>query len=150
MVTIYDYTKFRPEGEVQRALSFACERLGITDVTVVASINEKLLDKLSAKGDTEYEAVLFKTKVPHIYNLYFRPNLSASFFVEIICHEAVHLSQQEKGRLSLNLTNGECRWDGKVYLADYPYMARPWEKEAFKEQGQLIKSYRKAKKKGLL
>ena len=150
MITIYDYTKFHPEGEVQRAMSYACDKLGISDVTIVASINEKLLNKLSAKGDTEYEAVLFKTKVPHIYNLYFRPNLSASFYVEMVCHEAVHLMQQEKGELSLNLTTGECRWKGVVYLADCPYMSRPWEKEAFKMQGDLIKSYRKAKKAGEL
>lgn len=150
MVTVYDYTNFRPEGELQRAISFTCEALGITDVTIVASINEKLLQKFSRKGDTEYDAILFKTKVPHIYNLYFRRNFNASYYVEIICHEAVHLMQYERGDLSLNISTGECRWKGETYCSDYPYMSRPWEKEAFKEQAGLLKTYRKAKKANVL
>lgn len=132
---------------MSKVLSFACERLGINDVTIVASCNDKLLRKLSQKGDTDFSAVLFKSSVKYIYNLYLKPNLRLSTFVEIICHEAIHLMQQERGDLSLNLTTGECRWRGGLFTADYPYMERPWEREAFKEQADLIRAYWKMKKK---
>lgn len=146
MVTIYDYTGFCPEGELERVLSFACERLGIADVTIVAAPNDRLLKKLS-RYEVDYQAVLFKNKgVQHIYTLYFRSRLSQPTYTEIICHEAVHMAQQERGDLSLNLTNGECRWKGELFAADYPYMERPWEREAFKVQGDIIKAYRKMRK----
>lgn len=148
MITICDYTKFRPEGEVERALSFACKQLGISDVTVVASINDKLLKKISAKSDTEYQALLFEANAPHTYNLYFRPNLPVSHFIEMIFHEAVHMKQQERGDLSLDITTGECLWKGETYFADYPYKDRPWEKEAFKEQAELLNAYRASQKAG--
>ena len=146
MITVYDYTGFNPADEVEKVLSFACEKLGVNDVTVVASLNEKLLRKLS-KYEVDYQAVLFKNKgVNHIYTLYFRPRLGKATYTEILCHEAVHLAQQERGDLSLNLTTGECRWKGELYAANSPYMERPWEKEAFKIQSDLQRAYKKFNK----
>ena len=146
MITVYDYTGFKPAGEVERVLTFACNQLGVSDITVVASPNERILRKLS-KYEVDYQAVLFKNKgVSHIYTLYFRPKLSQAVYTEILCHEAVHLAQQERGDLSLNLSTGECRWTGEVYPPDYPYMERPWEKEAFKVQSVILKKYRKSVK----
>lgn len=146
MITVYDYTGFKPEGEVEKALSFACNELGVDNITVVVTLNEKLLRKLS-KHEVEYQAVLFKNKdLKHIYNLCFRPRLNQATYTEIIAHEAVHLSQQERGELSLNLSNGECRWKDELFTADYPYMERPWEREAFKVQSDILRQYKKSKK----
>lgn len=146
MITIYDYTKFKPEGEVERVLKFACTALEVDDITVVATLNEKMLKRLS-RGDIEYKAVVFKNKgVSNIYTIYFCPNLSVSTYREILFHEAVHLAQQQRGDLSLNLTTGDCWWHGEKYRSDFPYMQRPWEKEAFKVQSDILRQYKKSKK----
>ena len=147
MITVYDYTNFQPEGEIEKLLSFACGRLGVDNVTIVASLNEKILNSLS-RGGMDYQAVLFKNKgVDHIYTLYFRSGLPRGTYTEIICHEAVHLYQQERGDLRMNLTTGKCYWRGEEYARNFPYMERPWEKEAFKEQAELARAYKKSSRK---
>ena len=147
MITIYDYTKFQPAGELEKALAFACDMLGVENITMVASLNERMLQRFSRDG-IEYKALLFKNKgVNHIYTLYFRPGLSRATYTEIVMHEAVHLAQQERGDLALNPYTGECRWRGESYPADYPYMQRPWEQEAFKAQSDLLRAYKKSLRK---
>jgi hypothetical protein len=114
---------------------------------VVISPNEKMLKRLSPP-DTEFYAALFKNKgLDHIYTLYTVKKLTRNTYTEILCHEAVHLSQQERGDLRVNISTGKCYWMNEEYTKDYPYMSRPWEKEAFKVQSIILKKYRKSIKK---
>lgn len=148
MVTVYDYTRFVPKGEVEKALLFGCDFLGIDGVTVAATCNDKLLARLS-RGGIEYKALIFKSKVAHIYNFYFRSRMHASQYTDIIFHECVHLAQQECGDLYINPTTGECWWRGEKYGADYPYKERPWEIEAFREQAEIARAYKKLSKRSV-
>lgn len=59
--------------------------------------------------------------------------------IKIICHELIHLQQYHSGRLIIK--NGMVTWQGTTEELDswmqVSYIARPWEAEAFQEQGKL-------------
>lgn len=55
-----------------------------------------------------------------------------------LAHEMVHVQQYATGRLK-NLGEGRRSWCGKVYEADTPYLERPWELGALREQEILLR-----------
>lgn len=63
----------------------------------------------------------------------------------VICHEMVHLMQLLRGDLSLNLPARTFTWKGITYHASMKYEDRPWEREAFRMEGKLLKEYKSSK-----
>lgn len=143
MIDIKDYTKL-PKGFVEKVLNFAFGIVGVKDANVTVTVDEDFLKKMSSP-DFEYEGVLVPSPLDHTYILRVK-DVSKGEMQRILAHEAVHISQQERGDLKVNPDTLECRWKGKKYTNDYPYMDRPWEKEAFKVQSDILRQYKKSKK----
>ena len=59
--------------------------------------------------------------------------------IEVLCHEVIHMQQYSSGDLVYD--NNFIIWKGnKMELNSKEYMDRPWEKDAFDRQSQLIRS----------
>lgn len=140
---IKDYTKLQ-SGFVEKVLGFAFGIVGVKDVNVTVTVDEDFLKKMSSP-DFEYEGVLVPSPLDHTYILRVK-DVSKGEMQRILAHEAVHISQQERGDLKVNPDTLECRWKGKKYTNDYPYIDRPWEKEAFKTQAEILKAYKASQK----
>lgn len=130
--------------QLESMLHFALDGALTDDVTVNVQVNDTLLDKLSP-GEYVMQAVLYKLSLQGNYSLILRKRMDASL-KEVAFHESAHLKQYEGGLLELDIKTGKCRWKGKEYDGSYPYMERPWEKEAFKEQRRLMKEWKAAQK----
>lgn len=144
MIEVKDYTGLKPAGVVEEMFSFAADVVGLDGVKVVVAINKPLLTRLS-RGDIEYTGLLFNTGMAHSYVLYVA-DVSEGEMRTIIAHETAHLAQQERGDLVVDTRSYECTWKGVRYGNSFPYMDRPWEKEAFKVQSNILKQYKKSKK----
>lgn len=144
MIKVNDYTKLKPEGFVEKVLGFAFGLLGVDGPEVTVAVDEPFLKRMST-GDIEYEGILVPTPRPHAYVLRVK-DVTKGEMLRILAHEAVHMLQQERGDLVVNPDTLECRWKGKKYTNDYPYMSRPWEKEAFKKQAEILKAYKAAER----
>lgn len=147
MIRIDDKTNGTFRCDVADVLSRAIKKLGVTDADVTVCVNTQMLDRFSG-DNTELQALIYEA-VPSKYVLFIRANIDGDV-VPVLCHEAVHLSQYLSGRLKFEVKTGVCTWNGQRYAADYPYMSRPWEQEAFAKQGKLAKDYRKQKKRCIL
>lgn len=143
MNTIVDYTKLS-KGFVEKVLNFAFGIVGVKDVNVTVGVDEAFLQRMSPP-DMEYEGILVPSPLSHTYILRVKDVMKGEM-LRILAHEAVHISQQERGDLKVNPDTLECRWKGEKYTNDYPYMDRPWEKEAFKTQTEILKAYRASEK----
>lgn len=144
MIEIKDYTSKNPDGTVERVLNYASSFLGLEGIIVTVAKNAALLKKLSTK-DIDFEAILVPSGMEHSYTLYIT-DVGKKEQVRILAHEAIHMWQQEKGDLIVDPVTYECRWKGEKYTNDYPYMDRPWEKEAFKTQAEILKAYKASQK----
>lgn len=130
-------TKFDVEGFVR----FAGERLGIMgSVKLNIYPNDSLLERFST-GDHLYEALLYQA-MPGTYNLVVRSNIGAGL-KSVLAHEMIHLQQYVSGRLQMSVMTGAAIWEGESFPASVPYEERPWEREAFKQERDLLKAYRK-------
>lgn len=94
------------------------------------------------QGDTSFLGIVQPLDYyPNGYELYLSPGLSTSEINSVLSHECVHLAQYATGRLRIDGT--AATFDGKSY--DYvgydPFS--PWESEAFKMQGKLLKLIKK-------
>ena len=108
--------------------------LGVDGVTVVISVNTRMLDKLAEEG-MELTAATFPSALEKTYNLYVR---GTGIHDVVICHEAVHISQYADGRLKM--VKGKPYWEGEEYGREVNYYARPWEKEAYNKDTKILKS----------
>lgn len=111
--------------------------LGVDGVTVVISVNTRMLDKL-AEPNMELTAATFPSALEKTYNLYVR---GTDIRDVVICHEAVHVGQYASGRLALD-GNGQAVWMGVPYGNDTPYRSRPWEIEAFGMERSIMRNIR--------
>lgn len=109
----------------------------LNNITLNIFHDDKILDKM-APIDYELSALIYKTSLPHTYNLIVR-DLPHRL---VICHEMVHLVQYERGDLSLNFKENLFKWKGEDYDVSVPYDRREWEIEAFNLELKLWKSYK--------
>jgi hypothetical protein len=54
-----------------------------------------------------------------------------------LAHELIHVAQVAKGKLRF-VPRG-CVWQGKFYNRQVPYLSKPWEIQAFREQELLFR-----------
>lgn len=115
---------------LDKALAF----LGVDGVTVIISVNTRMLDRLAGE-DMELTAATFPAVIEKAYNLYLR---SADVPDVVICHEAVHISQYADGRLKMD-ERGKVYWNGEEYGKEADYYSRPWEREAFSNEYKILR-----------
>jgi predicted metallopeptidase len=73
----------------------------------------------------------------------FIDNISKDQTITILSHELIHLKQYNSGDLNV-IGNGVVLWKGKeIKVLDIPYEQRPWEKEAFDNQGVIANKINK-------
>ena len=125
--------------KITEIVEFVLDYLGIDGITLTIAQNTRLLDRL-APPDIELEALTTATGVKDCYNIFFR-DINPSKVV--VCHEMIHLSQMVSGRLKMDLLSGRVNWEGSEYGNSTRYFDRPWEKEAFARQNEIVKAFRK-------
>lgn len=59
--------------------------------------------------------------------------------INVISHEVVHMLQYSSKKLVYNNNTGELFWNGSKHSLDVEYENRPWEIEAFENQGRIQK-----------
>lgn len=69
-------------------------------------------------------------------------------FIETICHEMVHVMQTAKGMLTDRFRGGYKKFWKGVDHTKTPYSKQPWERQAYRMQGKLLKGFLKHEKKG--
>lgn len=120
-------------------LDFLCKDM---DGELHVLTNEKLLDRFST-DEIELEALSTKSPIADTYIVYVREDVSE----KILCHEIIHIKQFISGDLDYNLAENTYFWKGKVYQSnEISYFSRPWEKEAFDQQGDLLAKWKEYKK----
>ena len=67
--------------------------------------------------------------------------LSFDEMVKTICHEMVHVKQYARNEMTDNAFNGAYRWRDRYIKKDTSYSKLPWEREAYRKQKTLAKSY---------
>lgn len=142
MLKITNYIKNTDATEL---IEFCSSVLNITiPIELILINNDSVLKKFDT-NDFELQALLYKTNVLNTYQLIIRTTPSESI-EKIIAHEMVHLNQYASGDLDLNINTKTFTWKGKKYNSSIDYFSRPWEKEAFKKQSELLSKYRKYKR----
>ena len=142
MLTLRNLTRTLDFAKIDELLRFALVEL-TGDITVNVIERDRTLD-LFSNDDYELQAMLYPT-MSGVYSLFVRSRLASSLEATIL-HETVHLQQFESGRLVISDDKKSYVWCGARYGPSCPYEQRPWEIEAFRRQGALLKAYRRAKK----
>lgn len=143
MLKITNLTRIAKFDEIEQLLQWLATRLNITSGEVVLVHNDKILNKFS-NNDLKINALLYETPFRGVYNLIIDSKISNPDL--ILCHEMVHLSQYIKGYLKLDMDNKIFTWKGAKYDNSLPYDLRPWEREAYSQQGKLYREYKKYKR----
>ena len=132
------YAKIKSKYDLQLVCKIILtEILGITDVVLNVFTNDAMLKRFDT-DDFKIQAVLSRAGKTNMYALHLKSDVSD--IIDIICHEMVHLSQYNRGDLSLSGTT--FYWKGKEYK-NISYWDRPWEKEAKREQYKIEKQLKK-------
>lgn len=142
MLKITNLTRIAKFDEIEQLLQWLATRLNITSGEVVLIHNDKILNKFSTE-DLKIEALLYNNILDK-YNLIIRSTIRDPEL--ILCHEMVHLSQYVKGYLKLDMDKKIFTWKGNKFDNSLPYDLRPWEKEAYSQQGKLLREYKKYKR----
>ena len=69
-------------------------------------------------------------------------------FIETLCHEMVHVMQTAKGTLKDRFRGGYKKFWKGVDHTGTPYSKQPWERQAYRMQGKLLKGFKESEKKG--
>jgi predicted metallopeptidase len=116
-------------------VSVGLDELKIKDVVVIIRpITPDILDMLKSK-ESSLDIKAFIIGREDTYVIYV-VNLSRTTAIEVLSHELIHLQQTETGKLIKGTTS--VKWEGIEYSPELPYDERPWEREAFDKQNQLL------------
>lgn len=87
-------------------------------------------------GGMDLKATVFESG--GTYFIYVNKSVSKSNAIEVIAHEIIHLEQFWSGRLIVLNKSGLVNWEGEQFeTLQIDYNSRPWEIEAFREDGEL-------------
>jgi hypothetical protein len=99
-----------------------------------------IMEQISGEAKSQFDGEL-KAHIRYYNNDFylFTGSLSRNESIEVLCHEVIHMQQYTSGDLIYN--NGNITWKGETLeLNSKEYENRPWEKDAFSRQTQLIKT----------
>ena len=141
MIKIDDYYGL---GDNKNILETALANLGVNDIEIVVIRNDSLLRRYSNNLWT-VSAICHKAPPPLVnhYTLCVSGNPEKAMPL-LLCHEAIHLAQFNRGDLELNLEAKEFTWKGRKYSNNVEYKSRPWEIEAFSNESKLLVKVKKA------
>jgi hypothetical protein len=120
--------------------------VGLTELGV-AGLNvlvQPMSDRIRTRFEREEGAALEAYIAEWLdgYVICVNGDLGRNRAIDIMAHELWHLSQYQSKRLVL-LGGSEVLWLGTRYdVLTLPYAERPWEREAFREQGPLARAIR--------
>ena len=113
-------------------LSVAMKEMGVGGYVIVGQLSD--VAKSNFDGDLKAHIRYFNSKF-----YLFTGKMNRDESIEVLCHEVIHMQQYSSGDLVYD--NNFIIWKGdKMELNSKEYMDRPWEKDAFDRQSQLIKS----------
>ncbi len=113
-------------------LSVAMNKMGVGGHVIIGQLSDNA--KSQFDGDLKAHIRYFNSKF-----YLFTGKMNRDESIEVLCHEVIHMEQYSSGDLVYD--NNFIIWKGdKMELNSKEYMDRPWEKDAFDRQSQLIKS----------
>ena len=120
--------------------------VGLTELGVVGLnvLVQPMSDRIRTRFEDEEGAALEAYIAEWLdgYVICVNGDLGRNRAIDIMAHELWHLSQYQSKRLVL-LGGSEVLWLGTRYdVLTLPYAERPWEREAFREQGPLARAIR--------
>lgn len=121
-------------------VAIGMEELGISGCSIrIRDMNEQLRNNPGASG-LELGAAIFGSG--NSYLIYVDPSIGKKEIITIMSHELIHLRQYFSEDLKvLNGSTGIVKWKGEeISVLNLDYNLRPWEIEAFAEQGDLSSS----------
>ena len=65
--------------------------------------------------------------------------------MKTVCHEMVHVKQYARNEMTDSFWKGKMRWRNRFIKKNTSYSKLPWEREAYRKQKTLSKSYYKSK-----
>jgi len=120
--------------------------VGLTELGVVGLnvLVQPMSDRIRTRFEDEEGAALEAYIAEWLdgYVICVNGDLGRKRAIDVMAHELWHLSQYQSKRLVL-LGGSEVLWLGTRYdVLTLPYAERPWEREAFREQGPLARAIR--------
>ena len=126
---------------------------------VARSVAQHCIDKLMPRMRTLDISILFK-KIPaqentigtclmqdnnRTFEIEIQKGLSFDEIVKTVCHEMVHVKQYARNEMTDSAWKGKLRWRNRFIKKNTSYSKLPWEREAYRKQKTLSKSYYKSK-----
>lgn len=121
-------------------VAIGMEELGISGCSVrIRDMNEQLRNNPGASG-LELGAAIFGSG--NSYLIYVDPSIDKREVITVMSHELIHLRQYfSEDLMVINGSAGIVKWKGEeMNVLNLEYNLRPWEVEAFAEQGDLSSS----------
>jgi hypothetical protein len=119
-------------GIYDTILRIALDAENVKNVTVV-------ILQLDDKSKTEFDGELRAKIIQHdeIYYLYVN-DLTDKELITVLSHEVIHIKQYESKKIFYDSKTKKVFWESEVVDLDLvPYEKRPWEIEAFTQEGDL-------------
>ena len=126
---------------------------------VARSVAQHCINKLMPRMRTLDISILFK-KIPpqentigtclmqdnnRTFEIEIQKGLSFDEIVKTVCHEMVHVKQYARNEMTDSNWKGKLRWRNRFIKKNTSYSKLPWEREAYRKQKTLSKSYYKSK-----
>ena len=126
---------------------------------VARSVAQHCIDKLMPRMRTLDISILFK-KIPpqentigtclmqdnnRTFEIEIQKGLTFDEIVKTVCHEMVHVKQYARNEMTDSTWKGKLRWRNRFIKKNTSYSKLPWEREAYRKQKTLSKSYYKSK-----
>lgn len=112
-------------------ISVGLDEAGIKGVNLVVS-------ELTSSAKDQFDSRELKAHVRYFNGTFylFVDKYGRKEAIEVLSHEIIHISQYNSGQLIYE--NGELFWENEKYdLENLDYEIRPWERDAFSNQGKL-------------
>ena len=75
------------------------------------------------------------------FEIEIQKGLSFDEIVKTLCHEMVHVKQYARNEMTDSYWKGQMRWRNRFIDKNTRYSKLPWEREAYRKQNTLAKSY---------
>jgi hypothetical protein len=126
---------------IDTVLLLAADKLGI-DGAIISVFPMNDVARINFERDNNISLKAFIVGSGYQYAI-FTEDLDRKESITVFSHEMIHLKQYNSKRLIV-LENGIVEWEGqKMEVNSIPYNDRPWEKEAFQNEGKIAKELKK-------
>jgi hypothetical protein len=130
-----------PYAYLDTVVDVGLAQLGVVGLNVlVQPMNDRIRTRFEEAEGAALEAYIAEWLDGYVICV--NGDLGRNRAIDVMAHELWHLSQYQSKRLVL-LGGSEVLWLGTRYdVLTLPYAERPWEREAFREQGPLARAIR--------